>query len=57
MHGPPCLGLLQNLLIDNAGRNLSDIDDVMAVPAQTLHYRAVGPFIRDQVHSDLALTG
>ena len=30
---PPCVGLLQNLLIGNAGGQLSDVDDVMAILA------------------------
>jgi hypothetical protein len=56
-NGPPRVRLLENLLIGNAGGQLSDVADVMAALAEALHHRAVDTFIRDQVHADFALMG
>jgi hypothetical protein len=56
-NGAPSVGLSQNLLVGNAGRQLRHIDDVMAVLSEALHDGAVDTFICDQVHADLALMG
>jgi hypothetical protein len=46
-NGAPCVGLLQDFLICNAGRQLGHIDDVMTVLSEPLHHWAVDAFIGD----------
>ena len=53
----PGLGVAQDFLVGDARRQLGHVDDLMAVPAETLYHRAVDAFIGDQVHADLEPTG
>ena len=55
--GIATVGPAEHLLIRNAGRQLGDIDNVMAILSQSLNYCYVDILIRHQVHSDFAPTG
>jgi hypothetical protein len=56
-NGAPRVSLLQDLLIRDAGRQLSHVDDVMTFLTQPLHHWAVNTLIGDQIHADFAPTG
>ena len=56
-NGAPRVGLLQDLLICDAGRQLCHVDDVMTFLTQPLHHWAVNTLIGNQIHADFAPTG
>ena len=56
-NGTPCVGLLQDLLISDARRQLSHVDDVMTFLTEPLNHLAVNTLIGDQIHADFAPTG
>ena len=56
-NGAPRVGLLQDPLIWDAGKQLGHVDDVVALLSHPLDDGAVDTFIGDQVHADFALTG
>ena len=53
----PRVGLVQDVFIWDAGRQLRDVDDVVAVLSEPLDHGTVDTFIGDQVHADFVLTG
>lgn len=55
--GAPRVGLLEDVLIWDAGRQLGHVDDVVAILSEPLDHGAVDTFIGDQIHADRALTG
>lgn len=56
-NGTADVGLPEDLLIGNAGRQLRHIENVMAVLSKPLHHRPIDTFIGNQVHAVLVLSG
>ena len=48
---------VQDLLVNNAGCQLGDVQHLVAVPSQALHHGPLDAFIRQQIHADGALMG
>ena len=48
---------MQDIFVNDAGRHLCDIDNVVGIPPKAFDHRPVDAFIREQVHADRALTG
>ena len=53
----PGIRLLQNLFVDDTGRQLRDIDNFVGIQPKAFDHRALDTLIREQVHADRVLTG
>ena len=56
-NGTAGVRFVQDLLVNDAGCQLGDVQHLVAVPAQTLHHGPLDAFIRKQIHADGALMG
>jgi hypothetical protein len=55
--GTPVVGLAQNLLVGDAGCQLGDPNDGVAILAESLYGGSVHALIGNQVHADFLPTG
>ena len=56
-NGAPGIRLLQDLFVDDTGRQLRDIDNFVGIQPKAFDHRALDTLIREQIHADRVLTG